>query len=382
MNFIYDLNNLYKAYLLSKKNSAWKTETQRYEMNWLTELSHLQNELLNKSYQTTKGVDFILNERGKIRRIVGNRIKDRIVRHTLCDNILSPAVDKYLIYDNGASRKGRGITFTRKRLLKHLRNYYHHNGSNGYILLMDFSKYYDNIQHSIVKEMFKNKIDSNTQWLLNLILKDFEVDVSYMSDTEYSNCMHTCYNSIESPICNQGKRYMPKSVNIGDQTSQIIGIYYPHRIDNYIKIVRGIKYYGRYMDDSYIISNDKKLLNDILKNVISIADELGIFINKKKTQIYKLSKGFRFLQNYYALTETGRVIIKIKPKRLTSMRRKMKRIAVKIINGQLTADVLTELFKSWYNNYYSIMSEKQRDNICKLYNTLTEKIKDAAHSKR
>ena len=226
------------------------------------------------------------------------------------------------------------------------------------------------------------KIDSNTQWLLNLILKDFEVDVSYMSDTEYSNCMHTCYNSIESPICNQGKRYMPKSVNIGDQTSQIIGIYYPHRIDNYIKIVRGIKYYGRYMDDSYIISNDKKLLNDILKNVISIADELGIFINKKKTQIYKLSKGFRFLQNYYALTETGRVIIKIKPKRLTSMRRKMKRIAVKIINGQLTADVLTELFKSWYNNYYSIMSGKQRDNICKLYNTLTEKIKDAAHSKR
>lgn len=175
---------------------------------------------------------------------------------------------------------------------------------------------------------------------------------------------------------------MPKSVNIGDQTSQIIGIYYPHRIDNYIKIVRGIKYYGRYMDDSYIISNDKKLLNDILKNVISIADELGIFINKKKTQIYKLSKGFRFLQNYYALTETGRVIIKIKPKRLTSMRRKMKRIAVKIINGQLTADVLTELFKSWYNNYYSIMSGKQRDNICKLYNTLTEKIKDAAHSKR
>lgn len=91
MTFIYDLNNLYKAYLLSKKNSAWKTETQRYEMNWLTELSHLQNELLNKSYQTTKGVDFILNERGKIRRIVGNRIKDRIVRHTLCDNILSPA---------------------------------------------------------------------------------------------------------------------------------------------------------------------------------------------------------------------------------------------------------------------------------------------------
>lgn len=41
---------------------------------------------------------------------------------------------------------------------------------------------------------------------------------------------------------------MRKSVGIGSQISQISGVYYPTRIDNYCKIVKGMKYYGRYMD--------------------------------------------------------------------------------------------------------------------------------------
>ncbi len=42
-----------------------------------------------------------------------------------------------------------------------------------------------------------------------------------------------------------GKKWIEKSVNIGDQLSQVIGIYYPYRIDNYVKYVRSQKFYGR-----------------------------------------------------------------------------------------------------------------------------------------
>ena len=67
---------------------------------------------------------FIMNERGKTRVIKGEQIHDRIVKHALCDEIVNPAIKKYLIYDNGASIKGKGIKFTRDRLLKHLRKFY------------------------------------------------------------------------------------------------------------------------------------------------------------------------------------------------------------------------------------------------------------------
>ena len=210
-------------------------------MNWLTELALLQKDLSDKTYKTSNKTEFIINERGKTRRITGNKIRDRVVRHVFCDNVLYPNIEKYLIYDNGASRKGKGISFTRNRLLKHLRNYYHHFGNDGYILLMDFSKYYDNIRHDIIKNQFKDKIDEKYLWLFDLILKDFEVDVSYMTDDEFLNCLNTKFNSLDHPICNKGEKYMPKSVNIGDQCSQIFGISYTTPIDNFIKIVKGVK---------------------------------------------------------------------------------------------------------------------------------------------
>lgn len=68
---------------------------------------------------------------------------------------------------------------------------------------------------------------------------------------------------------------MHKSVNIGDQLSQILGIYYPYPIDNYVKYVRSQKFYGRYMDDWYIMNPSKEELQDLLNHIRDIAKERG-----------------------------------------------------------------------------------------------------------
>lgn len=63
---------------------------------------------------------------------------------------------------------------------------------------------------------------------------------------------------------------MHKSLGIGSQISQISGIYYPSKMDNYCKIVKGIKFYGRYMDDTYIIGNSKEELKSLLDDIDKI----------------------------------------------------------------------------------------------------------------
>ena len=103
METIADMNVLYNAFLASMKGSSWKEEPQRFEIDFLSELTALQDELLSRTYVSSKGSEFTLNERGKIRHIHGGRMRDRVVRHALCDNILAPALDPYLIYNNGAS---------------------------------------------------------------------------------------------------------------------------------------------------------------------------------------------------------------------------------------------------------------------------------------
>lgn len=373
---IYDGNVIYESFLRAKKNSDWKASVQRFEMTYLLQLADIQKRLKNGSYEFTKGKEFVLRERGKERPITGEIIRDRIVKHAICDEVLTPTLRPYLIYDNGASLKGKGIDFTRRRLETHLHKYYRHHGSNdGYILLMDYSKYYDNIRHDKLIELYEKYIDDElVLHYIQKIVDSAKVDVSYMSDEEYKNCMDVLFNSLEyRQTINQsmltGDRYMYKHLNVGDQTAQDAGILYPTPIDNYIKIVKGEKYYARYMDDSYVIHESKEHLIELLKDITEYAKQYGIAINLHKTQICKLSELWRFLQIQYSLTDTGRVIHKINPKRLVTMRRKMKKLAPKMQPNDFKI-----FFNSWFCAHKRYISKRQKQNMINLYNQLSKEV--------
>jgi len=174
------------------------------------------------------------------------------------------------------------------------------------------------------------------------------------------------FNSIEyrklDRVLLSAEKYMDKHLSIGDQIAQVAGISYPIRFDNYIKIVKGVKFYARYMDDSYIIHRDKDYLHGLLAELIEVASKIGITINTRKTRICKLSSMWRFLQIQYSLTDTGRIVKKINPKRLTAMRRKLKKLSF-VINQ----DEFDNLYGSWFNGYFKIMSKQQRKNMNELH---------------
>ena len=259
---LFDLNKLHEAYIKSKSGVEWKESVQRYGMNELLNIYELSEHLKNGTYKQKPFYEFDINERGKTRHIKSLHISDRVLQRALCDYILTPATEHHLIYDNAASIKGKGIEFSRKRLQTHLERYYRQYGREGYVLQIDFSKYFDNIRHDVVIKQFKKLIDDER------VIKLLTELVATFGENN-------------------------KGVGIGSQISQVIGIYYPTEIDNYCKIVKGCKFYGRYMDDTYIIHPDKMFLRELLHDIKAICDRLGIVINKKKTQIVKLSKSWR-----------------------------------------------------------------------------------------
>ena len=374
MNVVTNMNALYEAFLKSMKGSSWKEEPQRFEIDILSELTKLSNELETGKYKTSPGSEFILNERGHIRYIHGGRIRDRVVRHALCDESLTPGISRYLIHNNGASQKGKGISFARKRLERDLHNYYLENRTNiGYIAFIDFSKFYDNIRHDKVMELFAGKVDAFSADLLRKILKQFEVDVSYMTNEEFADCMDRKYDAIKyRQMAGAGRpnsevKMMAKSVDIGDQVSQIIGVSYPTRIDNYATIVRGIGRYGRYMDDIYIIHRDKEYLKETLEGIKKEAAGLGIFINAKKTRICRIDRPFRYLQVRYFVTESGKVVKRISPESLTRERRRLKAYKRLLDKGRMQYTDIEQAYKSWMGNYYRIMSKKQVNGMKKLF---------------
>ena len=76
-----------------------------------------------------------------------------------------------------------------------------------------------------------------------------------------------------------------RGVGLGSEVSQIIALDYASPIDHYVKDVRGIHGYGRYMDDGYVISNSLEELEDIKRNLYRLAEALGIAMSDKKNII-------------------------------------------------------------------------------------------------
>lgn len=385
-----DLNVLYDAFRKSMRGSAWKTEPQRFERDFLTELVNLKGEIRNRSFRTLPGSEFTLKERGKTRHIHGARMRDRVERHALCDEVLNPALKPYLIHNNGASQKGKGLSFARRLFERDLHNYWLENRTNeGFIGFVDFSKFYDNIRHDKLRESIYPKIGDQARWLLDEILSTFEVDVSYMTDEEFSRCIEEKFNSVWyyehiPKEARTGEKLMPKSVNIGDQVSQDIGVFFPTRIDNYVTIVRGRRLYGRYMDDMYIICRTREELESIIKGICEEAAGLGLFVNEKKTHICKLSGKYKYLQIRYSLTETGKVVKRITPEAVTRERRRMKAYRRQLDKGIMEYPAIEQAIKSWMGDHVPIMSKKQVKNMKTLYQELFGKEliwKRKSHSK-
>jgi hypothetical protein len=286
-------------------------------------------------------VEFTLRERGKIRHIKGVHISERIVQKCLCDYALVPILSNPLIYDNGASIKGKGLHFALRRLVAHLSRFYRKNGrsNNGYALLIDFKKFFDNIDHAV---------------LFGLLDK-------HIGDERVKH-LARCFVSAFGP---------GKSLGLGSQVSQIAAVFFPDKVDHVIKEKLCITYYGRYMDDLYLLHADKTYLEQCLKEITEVCDSLGIAINTKKTKIVKLSDGVEFLKGKYVLLKTGKIVRLSRKDSTKRMRRKLKKFKSLIEAKNMSFDDVRRAYQSWRGNYIRRFNAYYRVRYMdKLYNDL------------
>lgn len=347
-------DNLYAAFLEAKKGVDWKESVQRYEMDLLGNLYRTQCAIRTGRYKTKPMVEFVLHERGRTRCIKSQHISDRVVQRSLNDNVLIPLVRPKIIYDNGASIKDRGLDFARDRFRVMLQKSYREYDGVGYILFIDFSKFFDNIDHEKALEQYAALLPSAELEFVRKCFTDFEVDVSQMSDAEFATCMERVFNALEytKPQGKRaGKKFMRKSVGIGNQISQVTGVLYLHKLDNYCKIVRGIKYYGRYMDDIFIIMPTKEELLALYEDIKVICKDLGVFINEKKTHIEKLTSWNCWLKINYKITETTKVIQKVANSTIRRCRKRLLKHKKLCDKGRLTFEEAAECYHSWRGNY-------------------------------
>ena len=362
-----EADNLIAGYRRVRRASGWKDSTQRYGLNLLSEVRALRQELREGSYSQGQGSTFKQCEQGHTRLIKALTVRDTVMQHSLCDSLLVPELSRHLIHDNGASLKGKGISFTRRRFEEHLRWHFRRYGTEGYILKIDFRKYFDNIRHDVLEAQIGRYIkDERAMEAVRAVLKANEIDVSFAE----GNPIGEVFNALEYEKipreAKTGQKLMAKSIGIGSPLAQISGIFLPTPIDTYCKTVKGLHCYDAYMDDRVIIHPSKEYLKNLLEEICKIAQRLGIHVNHRKTQIVKLSHGFTFLKTRYTLTNTGRIIRRLPKDVVTRQRRKMKKLAGFVTEGTMNLKAFDSQYKGWRGDkrrYNASLTLMNMDNL-------------------
>ena len=151
---IYGFDNLHKAFKLARRGKRWKPATARFEVNLLENLLRLSRELQDKTYELSEYHTFKVYE-PKERDVMSNSFRDKVVQHSLCDNVLEILLRKNFLYDNYASQVGKGTDFGLNRLDGFMHKFYRQHGLEGWVLKCDIRKYFYSIPHEYLKRILE-----------------------------------------------------------------------------------------------------------------------------------------------------------------------------------------------------------------------------------
>ena len=308
---IYDFENLYQAFRIAARGKHTKHEIITFELDLAQNLWSLYDAFESRTYKIGGYHHFTIYD-PKVREIQALAFRDRVVQHSICDNVLEPYFEKRLIYDCAACRSGKGIYFAVNRLSGFMCDFYKEHGTNGYFLKIDVRKYFDSIDHEVLKYLLRKFPDKDVRKLLYGIID------SYNKDT-----------GIGLPM--------------GNQTSQWFSLYYLDKIDRLIKEQLHIKYYSRYMDDMILLHESKDYLKQCLEKITETAQNILHLSFNEKTQIFPVSEGADYLGWHFYLTDSGKVIRRLRTSSKKRFKRRLKSFEKKYSAGEIT---LTKIRRS------------------------------------
>lgn len=309
-------DSLKKALIKSCQGVMWKDSVARYRLNAIKNTWRLRRDLLNHTYHLSPYCHFKVKE-PKERDIDATCIRDRQFQRSLCDNYLYDALCKGFIHDNCACQKGKGVSFAHQRMKTHLRRYFNKHGGEGWVLQCDIRKYFPSTPHNTAKDVIRKRVDDD-----GIYQHVVEIIDSFGGD---------------------------HGIGLGSQTSQLIELTVLDDIDHYVKERLRIRHYIRYMDDILLIHQDKAVLENALAEIKKRIEALGLELNQK-TQIYPIRRGIKFLKWRYILTSTGKIVKKMDKRSITRERKKLKKLAEKVMNDEIPVRKLYESYQSWANN--------------------------------
>lgn len=328
-------NNILSVYKKIKNSTKNKKEVYNYELNLNQNLLDTLFSLSKSTYVFSKYNIFLIRE-PKYRLIMSESFPDKVVNHLFSKYVLSYALQSTLINSNVATRTDKGSKEAYNLFIKYT-NKLIYEKKKIYVLKIDISKYFYNINHNILMNMVSEKIkDERVLNMLKVILDTTDND--YINKTILSVVNKEIYKVNKLNISTSEKEKLINELKsiplyrkgyglpIGNMSSQILAVFFLNKVDHFIKEKLGCKYYIRYMDDLVILGNDKEELKNIFESVSKYIESFDLNVNKK-SGIYSLSNSVNFL-GYNFKVFNNKLIIRYRSDTIKRVNKRLKNLKV------------------------------------------------------
>lgn len=360
---------LYDASYKICRNVRWKDSTINFEEHRLENIFKTQDAVMYEEWIQLLFSCFSIVERGKPRDIRACHIDDRLVHNAFCDEVLTPEIAPIFIYDNSASQMDKGIDFALSRIKRHLQQAQaeYGMGKTFYGLRIDIAKYFDSIDHASLKKLLRKAVKYDKAYdLVSYIVDTFAYrptkDKTPSPGKQYYTTRDNKYIPWKGSRFSEQRKYYEyneKSLGLGSQTSQFLALFTLNGIDHYVKEQLHCKYYGRYMDDIYILHHDKKYLQYCKKEIEKQLKEIGLSLNQKKTNIIQIvpvnssaprRQPFKYLKWNFYVTDTNHIIQIPFKEKITKQRRKLRKMQVMWLNKEIETSAVQQSYQGWRAN--------------------------------
>ena len=295
-------DDLLEAYYNCRKKKRRTVSAVEYEMDYERNIVALRNRINSRTYTPGKSICFIVT-RPRNREVFAAAFEDRIVHHYIALR-LEPLFESAFSPRTFNCRVGKGQLYGINTLRSDIKDCSKNYTKDCYIMKLDLKGFFMSIDKNIMAKI----ID---EFILNHYNGEDIEDLRYLCRTvvlhhpEYNCERHSpveCWNSIpeEKSLFTNGEN---KGIAIGNLFAQLFANFLLNPIDWYIEEL-GFRYHGRYVDDMYLIHENKKKLLAAVPLIRERLKTFGLRLNEKKFYLQHYKKGVEFTGS---IVKPGRV---------------------------------------------------------------------------
>lgn len=301
-----ELESLFEAYYDCRRGKRHSVNSLGFEVGYEDALVDLCHEINSHEYKPSRSIAFVV-DKPVHREVFAADFRDRIIHHYIALRI-EPLLEAQFTDRTFNCRKGKGTLCGVRRLHEDILLCSKHYTKDCYVLKMDIKSFFMSISKS----------------LLNERMDEFICDKYNGSDKEdlrWLSSITIMHNPEENCICKSPEakwEFLPPGKSlflqnkdlglaIGNLTSQLYANFYLDGFDHWMEDVLGFAYHGRYVDDFYIVDEDKsKLIASIPRIRGYLKTECRLTLHPNKVYIQHYSKGVKFTG---AVVKKGRIYI-------------------------------------------------------------------------